>query len=197
VASTCDYTTTSVTWKYWITNDSSTTAVTSCTGDVWTPWCASDSNTTAITTNASTGVIWYSWNGVIQSVGHQTPPRVETAEAIREREERHRREDALRAKAERQAEMLLRELLTPEQRHAYERDKKFHVITASGRRYEVDCQRRMHNIFDVDDQGRRVQEHCIYQQGNLPLADNTAAQLLLLRANEDEFRRIANQRRVG
>jgi hypothetical protein len=143
--------------------------------------------TTTSTTNCTT---WHSWTLA-------PAPKVQTAEEIRQREAQVRRDAALKAKAERQADLLLRELLTPEQRAAYESERRFHVITESGRRYEVDCRQRMHNIFDVDANGRRVMEHCIYQVGNLPLPDNTAAQLLLLRANEEEFRRIANQRRVA
>lgn len=99
-------------------------------------------------------------------------------------------------KANKRATDLLRRHLTKEQRVTYDRDKKFHVIAADGQRYEVDCGKRMHNVFALDKQGRRVEEFCIYQEGPTPLADNHLAQKLLLEADPAEFRRIANRKRL-
>jgi hypothetical protein len=182
----------------------------------WTTWTGGDP--TACTTTLgewaaimpitrSTTMTWGEWGGEWRMVQpntgltwqepHRYPLPVETAAEIAAREEKARQEAARKARAEQQAENLLLELLTPEQRAGYRDAKKFHVIAQSGKRYEVDCRKRMHNVFEVNPAGKRVEEHCIYQRGDLPLPDNIAAQVLLLTADEEEFRRIANQRRVG
>jgi hypothetical protein len=58
----------------------------------------------------------------------------------------------------------------------------------------MDCNRRQHNIFLLNEEGQRLREYCIYQEGYLPLPDNHLGQLLLLQADEERFLRIANER---
>lgn len=164
---------------------------------IWQAWtnCTSSATSTSDTT-------WYDWNTTgasnlstatyYQSGTYRQPTAEElerAAAAQRERAEKQRLADARAAE-------LLREHLDEEQRASYERDKKFHVIAADGQRYEVDCGKRMHNVFALDEQGRRVDEFCIYQDGGTPLADNHLAQKLLLEADPVEFRRIANRTRL-
>lgn len=79
----------------------------------------------------------------------------------------------------------------------YDRLKKFHVISEDGKRFEIDCGgRRYHNIYELDANGEREVEHCIYQQGHNPLGDNYLAQKLILECDAKKFRRIANQTRL-
>ncbi len=185
------YITTCPTWKTWTTASTAT-----CATDVWTPWCA-----TGTTTTSSTSTTWGTWcNGEITYRTVQSyAPRIitQSPEEIARRQADLKKADEIRVKAEARANQLLRELLTPDQRVQYDDKRRFYVITDSGKRYEVDCQKKMHNVFEVDAVGKRIEEHCIYANGNVPLPDNAAAQLLLLRANEPEFRRIANQRRLA
>lgn len=156
----------------WV-SDSPTSSATSAWG-IWTGECVSTTSCTLSNGN------WVQW-----SLPAQASPAPQQRES-----------DRLTTAAMQRAERLLEELLTNEQVEQYRKLKKFHVISESGIRYEVNCQRRQHNIYDLDSRGNRVVEHCIYQEGDLPLPDNIAAQLLLLQTNEQEFRRIANQTRM-
>ena len=177
-------------WKVWIAASSVTSCTASVTGnDIWPTWCtASDSSTSTATT-------WHSWNStashspIIQTY-RETPEQIETRR--KQRVEYERQREALE-----RAESSLLSLLSPEQRESYAKDKKFHVITAEGKRYEIDCRKRMHNVFELNERGQRVLELCIYQTGNTPLPDNIAAQKLLLESDEKEFRRIANHTRLA
>jgi hypothetical protein len=197
-----DYTTTSSgVWRCWIvsTSASNCTATTTSGTDVWQSW----HNTSA--SSSSTSTIWYSWN---ESHTCGTTPRIQTyretpeqESARKVREAEYQKNQAARLKREREAleraESSLLSLLSPDQRESYAKDKKFHVITAEGKRYEIDCRKRMHNVFELNERGQRVLELCIYQTGNTPLPDNIAAQKLLLESDEKEFRRIANHTRLA
>lgn len=187
-------------WYTWCSDASGT-----ATSEIWVPWCRETESGYITTTNT-----WKHWcdttttNATYRVV--ELPPLTAEQfaaqlESVRRREEEHRRnlerERRLRKAAEARAEELLRTLLDAEQRAEYDRAKRFYVVSRSGKRYEIDTKRKMHNIFEVDPAGKRIEEHCIYADDDLPLPDNIAAQLLLLRANENEFRRIANQRMLA
>jgi hypothetical protein len=177
----------------------STTCTCNDSSTIWTPWCET-ANTTA-TTNTTT--IWYHWasdncTGSDVCVKATWKPPQETPEEIARREAERRKAEEIRVKAEERANELLRELLAPDQRVQYDEKRRFYLVAQSGKRYEVDCTRRQHNVYEVDAVGKRLEEHCIYARADnqLPLGDNAAAQLLLLQHDEQEFRRIANQRRL-
>jgi len=131
-------------------------------------------------------------SGASLEVALRGPPENVERERARVDVVRHDREAA-----ERRALELLESHLTAEQRRQLERLRAFRVVARSGRVYEIDAEKRMHNVYELDGQGRRVNELCIYQRGALPLADNTLAQKLMLEADEAEFRRIANHTRLS
>lgn len=185
---------------------------------IWCAWtCASDSTATngepwviwntGGTSASSTDTCWIQWNTRVKTAVY-TPARRSAEEIERDRiaaeqrakereKERKEREERQRAAVARSTE-LLREWLDEKERERFDKHKRFHVVTASGRRYEVDCTKRQHNVFELDEKGKRVVEHCIYANAfDLPLPDNALAQKLLLETNEDEFRRIANQTRLA
>lgn len=87
---------------------------------------------------------------------------------------------------------LLMAHLDEQQCLSYQQHRKFHVVGADGKRYEIDCQLNHRNVFEVDDQGKRLRGFCIYQLGDCPLPDNHLAQKLALEADIETFKRVAN-----
>lgn len=173
----------------------STAGTCSISGLVWYVW-----NTA--TNAASTSIAWPTWCETMMSststsgVIDGTPYR-ESAKEREAREKRQRKEAEEHKVAEEKATQLLREHLDEEQRKEHAERKRFFVVSQSGERYEVDCQKRQHNVYRVDAAGKRLIEYCIYQKGELPLPDNALAQKLLLEHNEREFVRIANARQLA
>lgn len=163
-------------------------AITSMSSDIWFPWATSTGDTT---TNGNESTIWETWDSTTDTTATvtwsrwmptltDTPPRVPPRPRI----------DVITPEAEKRADQLLKQHLDDIQRAQYERERKF-VVRVAGVDYEFDCSRRQHNIFQLSG-GKRVREFCIYQRGRLPAADNHLAQKLLLEADPDEFKRIAN-----
>lgn len=193
-STSCTVNTAQTVWLSW------TSAASNTCDSTWNGWVQYDYGTSA----ASTNYVWRTWNdscawhntnGVYRPAAPaivRTPSRSE----LRRREKQRRKSAAKKQIALRAAERLLLEHLSQEQAEQYREEKKFAVITEEGRRYEIDCGKRMHNVFEVDEAGRHKVEHCIYQQGQNPLPDNVLAQKLLLEADEPAFRRIANQSRL-
>ncbi len=73
-----------------------------------------------------------------------------------------------------------------------EQENKFHVIGQSGKMYEIDTNKRQHNVFEVDPlTQKRVKEFCITTP-HVPSADQFAAQVLMLKTEENEFYRQSN-----
>ena len=160
--------------------------------DAWEMWCEGVTTATASST-------WCYWNtgSSIQAHRVEAPCRwAQPAETAAQRERRKKLAEGSAA-AEEKAKQLLLESLDEQQRQEYGASKKFHVVSASGQRYEVDCRKKMHNVFRLDEQGKPKTEYCIYQKGDCPLPDNHLAQKLLLEADEGEFLRLANARAVG
>jgi hypothetical protein len=88
---------------------------------------------------------------------------------------------------------LLRENLTPTQRHQYDTHRHFDVVGGStGRRYRIRHGRQM-NIDQLDRGGRRICGWCFYPQGGLVAGDVMLAQKMALELFESEALRIANR----
>jgi hypothetical protein len=98
---------------------------------------------------------------------------------------------ARKAAAVQRATELLIAHLDEEQLKEFHDRRAFHLIGQDGKRYEIDCTNRMHNVFEKAGD-RRARELCIFQYGYLPLPDNALAQKLLLEADAQRFREIAN-----
>jgi hypothetical protein len=92
------------------------------------------------------------------------------------------------------AEELLLENMTPEQVEMWKKTKNFHIIGSDGERYELDARKQWHNIFKLNKEGKRVEEFCIYQSGGTPLSDNHLMQKLIIEADTELLRRVANTR---
>ncbi len=183
---TCGYTLTSGTWQHWTTT-STTTSI------IWDGW---------VTTGVANDTTTVTYNGY--SVGNSPAYRQPTAEeqaanravvAALEKAGRDREADA--AAAEKKAREHLLQHLTPEQKETLAKNNKFHVIASDGSRYEIDASRKLHNIHYLNSDGKKEYEYCIYQTGDCPPSDNILAQKLLLEADLTQFRRTANNRRVG
>ena len=184
----CDKTTTS--WQTWTSN----TATTSTGPQIWYDWNGTSTACSSDTHYYASDYSWDRWNPPENVLISSLPSR--TLRETREREERSAYAVTVeqKVKAQRVAEQLLLENMTPDQREMYEKTKRFHVISSEGKRFEVDCNgRRYHNVNELNAEGKRIVEHCIYQRGGTPLGDNYLAQKLLLECDEKEFRRIANQ----
>jgi hypothetical protein len=190
---TCNPTSTTTVWYGWCNNGTTVT-----TNGCWYIWNAGTSSSTVPTTSGN-GTTWGYWIGQQPYV----PPTPETEEQKRAREEANRKwqeESAKRAEKEKaakqRAEKFLVEHLTSEQAKQYTEQKKFRIRSHSGKLYELDCTKKMHNIHMVDDAGKRLMEFCIYQTGQCPLPDNHLAQKLLLEHDEQKFLKVANARRL-
>jgi hypothetical protein len=168
---------------------------------VWYTW-----NTSS--TTATSNVVWASWNnttttGMMFNAAprdHVEPPSEEDLRRLEESRQRRAAERAERdrgwTEAEKRADELLHELLDDQQWAAWLKDHHFDVDGSDGGHYQI---RKGHagNVSQLDDQGRRVASLCIHpnmntDQGRLPETDAVIAQLLTLRTDEAEFRRIAN-----
>lgn len=208
-----DMTCTGLVWKVWIASNSSGVSNT-----VPFIWNNRNYQTTADTAYSPSNVVWGKWQGTgddmidcwnrrtcssinkfCSSVSvFQTPPEtaeewgdrlVEAAErqARKFATEKKQREDALQ-----RAQELLLSLLDEEQAKMFMEKRQFHVVSQEGNRYEIDCTRREHNVFEL--QGtKRVREYCIVQTGSTPLFDSILAQKLMLEMDEKSFHRIANR----
>lgn len=169
--------------------NSGTTASITC-DNIWYTW-----NFTA----NSSDVTWTTWvtddwacTGNAITVGRAAPwPQVTE-------EERAAREEA-RLEAVEKADALLQENLSEEQRRELEEHRYFTVESpGSKRRYRVKAGHGKHgNIIEVDERGREVSSICAAPRGNVPEGDYLLAQKLFLEHDEEEFRRIANHRRIA
>lgn len=162
-------------------------------------WTCDVNPGTAATDNTNYGYVWR-WEGpaitepramAVTSFGcgERRPASEPTGEAVAAHIARSRQK---RLDAEAKAAVLLKRFLSGDQRRLYERKRAFYVLAEDGKRYEIDCRAKMHNIFEVDDSGVRLREYCIFQSGLLPKSDNHLAQKLLLESNLKRFKEIAN-----
>lgn len=110
--------------------------------------------------------------------------QVRLAQAVRRAKQAHMEA------AETRAQGLLLSLLDQTQRAQWERERAF-VVRVGARRYRI----RMGVAGNVDllgQDGQVEEQLCCHLSGNLPRSDHMVAQLLTLRHNEGEFRRLAN-----
>lgn len=167
------------------------------TNEAWPTW---------VSTTASTATtIWCAWQDEdsrwprarqVQPVRETPEQKAAREQQLRRYEEERRKRERLARQAQDRAERLLVAHLDDDQRKEYEAHRRFHVVGADGKRYEVDAQRRMHNVYELNAKGERTLEHCIYARGDVPLADNALAQKLMLETDVSAFVRIANQTRL-
>lgn len=162
------------TWTTWTTCDGTPYVTTA-----WTTW-----NGTTVATDTATITYGRIWN---EPTKQELAASKKMTEAIRKKEEA----------AKKRATETLRRHLSPSQRKQYDTGNHFHVVGSDGKRYEIDCKKRMHNVFEIDERGKRLVEYCIFQSGSTPLPDNHLAQKLLLEADAERFRKIANQIRLA
>lgn len=149
----------------------------------WTSW--TNTRTTAATTTAAVWSIWVDAGSVVdefrarieQTEEQQVEQRGFFAGFGRKRQE-----------AEKVAEDLLLQCLTPEQRALYQRSKMFVVKGGkSGHDYEIDCSYASRNIKRSD--GRRF---CAHPPLDVPASDIFLAQKLAIECNEEHFLERAN-----
>jgi hypothetical protein len=172
----------------WYLADQTATSTTSTSLDkyIWASW-----NTTA-TSSSYYNNTWESWSYAYLNPSIYRPPRVETDAEVQARQvaTASRREE--RKVAEARAEALLLQHLDDHQRKEWESKAEFHVKSQHGRRY---CIKRgvQHNIFEVDNSGRKLVELCGHVADDVPVADNVLAQKLALEFTEDSFLRTCNR----
>ena len=169
-------------WYNW-----NTSATASTTTQVWTSW--NNTTTTGMTYNRQ----------VIAALDEDEQRRLDESRARRavEREEQDRKWAA----AEVRANELLHELLNDQQWAAWLKDHNFRVTGSEGGHYWIK-KGYAGNVKQLDDQGKVIASLCIHpnmhtDQGRLPETDAVIAQLLTLRTDEAEFRRIANITQYG
>ncbi|MES2756674.1 MAG: hypothetical protein V4693_04805 [Pseudomonadota bacterium] len=116
-------------------------------------------------------------------------------QAARRTREKLRHEALQRARAEQRALSLLIGLLDPEQRREFQSHGYFHVIGGStGDRYRI----RLDSAVNIDVLGEHgiVRYHlCARPNGNLPMYDVMAAQLLHLQDSGAELRFLSQANR--
>jgi len=199
-------------WYAWNTLTSGTNAT---ANQVWQAW-------QTYVTASTIADPWSTWNGdsCRPELRACPPPPPLTREQLEARE-RHLRECNARCAAERvarqeaeaRAEALLLRELDEHQREEYRREKAFTVRLPDGKRYRIKkgwagnverlearriaiLQEEAPSLVANDREYRAVERFCIHPAEQLPEQDNMLAQLLLLKANEAEFRRIANITRL-
>jgi hypothetical protein len=160
---------------------------------VWADWALVRSRDDAA---IRAGLVW-DWDSGewLEPAVYEARQRERQAAADRARERHQAAALARRAErdaAEARAEHLLALLLTPEQQAEWATHGRFHVTAPSGRVYQL-SRGWAGNVAEVDPHTRRrLTRFCIHPRQSLPLADNVAAQLLLLRTDEGRFLATAN-----
>ena len=167
----------------------------------WNQWIEVANSTSATTGQWGAAPVANVHQPVFQARIVSTLAREETeaaerraAEVRRQANEAAARRKLVNARANGNAERLLRSLLNPLQREQLETQRRFFVIGQDGNRYEVSTQKNHENVWLVDEEGNRKERYCIYLSGGSPMADNHAAQLLMLKNEIEKFKEIANIR---
>lgn len=128
-----------------------------------------------------------------------SPPTAEEVRqqaVVRKRNEciartRTRTRDLRKRVASRKADVLLREVLSTEQRADLDRANGFKVHTPSGNVYWV-ARGVAGNVHLLDATGRKRTRYCAHGPSILPDGDHMVSQMLMLVTDEPEFLRIAN-----
>lgn len=182
-------------WTGWT---SGTAATCSTAGDTWGYWTASSTAATSATVAvANCSTTWGGW-----TAGYSYAPARQITARDREEAERSRREneqiiarrETERKAAEKTAEELLVRFLSDEQKKEYREGRQFHVAAGSGRRYRVKYG-SAGNVYELDDQGREAARLCAHPISSVgvPHPDAMLAQLLMLRTDEEKFRKVAKR----
>ena len=177
--------------------------------DIWQIWLNA-----SVTSSATTGSIfedpWPAWNnsstgdsfgssGVFGKwIVSQEQYRERTKEqkaAARRREREYQTEQQRRAKARKcassRAHKILGENLDRSQRRCLAKLGYFD-IQVHGRTFRIHNNKYIHNVFELDAQGKPVREFCAHTSHACPQSDHALAQKLLLENDPEEFFRIAN-----
>lgn len=191
-----------VVWAQWA--ESSSASTTSGSTSVWVEWVQGVVHSSTATTAGN--VIWAGW--CQDSPQIRQIPSARLAEALTGRspvssEERARwaareaelklqaeTEVAARKLAEAKAEVLLRQLLTPEQQDDLDKKRCFY-LHSGGKKYRID-RGRTGNVKLVDELDQVVESYCIHPSIACPDADTMLAQKLLLETDIETFERVAN-----
>lgn len=112
------------------------------------------------------------------------------AETDAEYKKRYKRAIAREKRIQQKALRLLEENLSAQQWEEYNKDKRFHVVSQSGKLYQI-RHGRSRNIRLIEN-GKIVGIYCIHPQDMVPDEDTLLAQKLMLEANEEAFLKIAN-----
>lgn len=211
-------------WNNWATNTAITSGVTTtmtndliwndwadctCAGHTGNEWRIWTNHATTATTTATT--VWADWVDTrelqLQAAMHNTrrilgAPAVikqrteaEVQAELKQREAYKKEQERLaleRAAARARATKLLMEHLTPEQRKELEEKNCFYLYTQSGGRYRID--RGTHGNVKVLDKDNKIVATLCGQPNGVPDEDAMLAQVLMLRTNEQQYRRVANER---
>lgn len=96
------------------------------------------------------------------------------------------------AEAKAKAEQLLLDWMTPAQRKMWAKNGYFHVRGNKRNKYQICGNSITGNVYQLNKWDTRVACFCASVPG-VPAADTWLAQALMLKADEDKFRRIANR----
>ena len=194
-------------WRQWCESSASVTAGdgnwfmtnypevhtmgTSSTNQVWTIWAAQ--NATVIAASATPS----RQEQMIARARARFSPEEHALElaACQYYDRRYEEEKAKRVLAEKKAEILLRQLLTPEQQETLDQKKCFY-LHSGGKKYRIE-RGRTGNVKLVDERDQVLESYCIHPQVNCPDADTMLAQKLLIETDLEKFERVANVSRPG
>jgi hypothetical protein len=187
-------------WTYWVRSTCTNSGSSSTANVKIAEWERQAYYRTTATTNT-----WSIWNQCYDQIlvqRHQqhiqrtrTPEQIEADRILAER---HQLEADAAARARQavkeRAEKLLQSVLTPQQNQELKDKGHFHCRSKTGRTYRI--KRGTHgNVKVVNEAGKEIESLCI-QPGGVPEADSMAAQKLMIEADEESFRKIANITRL-
>ncbi len=132
------------------------------------------------------------WHGIEETKEQLEARRERERIAAEERAIENARLRAELAAAEARAEEILVRQLDAEQKAQWLAEKLIHIRSQRGRRYCISGKQKSHNIHELDEEGNRVKELCVYPSGNLPTGDTVLGQMLALMYAEDEILSKAN-----
>lgn len=143
------------------------------------------------TTASATLAVWQGWATAASTSAQMFPPQQSLDEIARLQEEQLFYRQRSQA-AEKRADDLLLEILTPEQRAQYQREKWFIVDGKSGTRYRL--RRAVSGSIDVLNADGGVRHRlCAHLRDAHPLPDHLIAQKFMLEHHEGEFLKVANR----
>lgn len=184
-------------WRTWVESSASVTAL---DGN----WCHTNYPEVHMLGTSATNQVWTVWasqtalSGTVMVRRPANDHRVLTSEqraaqAAREAEltVKYEREKTARILAEQKAEILLRQMLTPEQKESLEQKKCFFLHTPDGKKFRID-RGRTGNVKLVNARDEVIESYCIHPKIACPDADTMLAQKLLIETDLEQFERVAN-----